>query len=369
MGLMLAAPWIGRRAGRGARFAISVHPDERILTARRGETLLEAGLREGLPMPFDCRNGGCGECKGTLLAGRVALHPYQESALTAAERAEGKTLFCCAEPLEDVEISYVPAKGARPAPVHHYRARVTAMERLAPGVMKVMLKVEDGGRLAWHAGQYINVILPDGAKRSFSFAAAPGASELVELHVRLIPGGRYTTYVFEQMKVGELVDFEGPLGAFHLREDGEKPILFVAGSTGFAPVKSMLEHAFATGMKRRMVLYWGVRRVEDLYARALVESWASRHANFTFIPVVSEPQPADGWSGRTGLVHEAILADYPDLSHHQVYACGSVEMVQAVAPAFAAQGLSPDDCFSDAFRFAPRVQSPGAEMVRLGGRA
>ena len=367
---LLAAPWLGRRAGRAARFAISVHPDERIVSARRGETILEAGLREGLPMPFDCRNGGCGECKGTLLAGRVALHPYQESALTDAERAEGKTLFCCAEPLEDVEIAYVPATGARPAPLHRYRGRVTAMERLAPGVMKVMLKVEDGGKLAWHAGQYINVILaPDGAKRSFSFAAAPGRSDLVELHVRLIPGGRYTTYVFERMKVGELVDFEGPLGAFHLREDGDKPILFVAGSTGFAPVKSMLEHAFAIGMKRRMVLYWGVRRPEDLYARELAEGWARDHPNFTFVPVLSEPRPDDGWQGRTGLVHQAIIADYPDLSQHQVYACGSVEMVQAVAPAFVAQGLSPDDCFSDAFRFAPRVQASGAELVRLGGRA
>jgi CDP-4-dehydro-6-deoxyglucose reductase len=168
--------------------------------------------------------------------------------------------------------------------------------------------------------------------------------------------------------VGELLEFEGPLGSFHLREDGDKPILFVAGSTGFAPVKSMLEHAFAKGLRRRMVLYWGARRPEDLYARSLAEGWAAAHDNFTFIPVVSEPRPEDGWTGRTGLVHTAILADYPDLSQHQVYACGSVEMVSAVAPALAAQGLSPDDCFSDAFRFAPRTQAAGAEVVRLGGR-
>ena len=142
----------------------------------------------------------------------------------------------------------------------------------------------------------------------------------------------------------------------------------MAGSTGFAPVKSMLEHAFATGMKRRMILYWGVRRPEDLYARELASAWALDHENFTFIPVLSDPRPEDGWTGRTGLVHQAILADYPDLSQHQVYACGSVEMVGAVAPAFVAQGLSPDDRFSDAFRFAPRVQAAGAEMVRLGGR-
>jgi NAD(P)H-flavin reductase len=172
------------------------------------------------------------------------------------------------------------------------------------------------------------------------------------------------------MKPGEFLHLEGPLGSFHLREEGAKPILFVAGSTGFAPVKSMLEHAFATGLKREMVLYWGVRRPEDLYARELAEGWARDHANFRFVPVVSEARPGDNWAGRTGLVHEAILADHPDLSRHQVYACGSVQMVEAVAPAFAAQGLSPDDCFSDAFRFAGRqsIAAHDADLVRLGGR-
>lgn len=367
--LLLAAPWLGRRVRAGAaEAAISVHPDERIVTARRGETILEAGLRDGLPMPFDCRNGGCGLCKGELLAGEVRMRPYQDTALTAEEAAAGKTLFCCAEPLGDLEIAYVPAAGARPAPVRQYGARVAAMERLAPDVMKLVLQVDEGGKLRWHAGQYINVLLEDGAKRSFSFATAPGAGEAVELHIRLIAGGRFTTQVFESMKVGDRLRFEGPLGAFHLREEGAKPILFVAGSTGFAPVKSMLEHAFATGLRRPMVLYWGVRRRQDLYAAELVGRWAREHVNFTFVPVLSEPAPEDAWTGRTGLVHEAILADYPDLSGHQVYACGSVAMVEAVAPALGAQGLSPDDCFSDAFRLAPRMRSPEAEMVRLGGR-
>jgi CDP-4-dehydro-6-deoxyglucose reductase len=368
--LLAALPWIGgRRRAACLEPAISVHPDERIVTARDGETILEAGLRESLPMPFDCRNGGCGLCKGDLLAGEVRMRPYQEEVLTAAERAAGKTLFCCAEPLGDVEVSYLPAPGARPAPVRQFRSRVTAMERLAPDVMKVVLRVEDGGKLKWHAGQYINVILDDGARRAFSFAAAPGASDEVELHIRRIEAGRFTTHVFEAMKRNDWVAFEGPLGSFHLREDGDKPIIFVAGSTGFAPVKSMLEHAFATGFKRRMVLYWGVRRPADFYARELAEAWARTHANFSFVPVLSDPRPDDGWTGRTGLVHAAILADYPDLSNHQVYACGSVQMVEAIAPAFAAQGLSPDDCFSDAFRLAPRVRAPGADVVRLGGRA
>ena len=365
--LLLALPWIGPRR-RAAEFAVSVHPDERIVTARRGETILEAGLREGLPMPFECRNGGCGKCKGRVLAGEVELGPYQESALTEAERVAGDVLFCVAEPRGDLEIEYRPAAGAPPAEVRRYAARVVAMERLAPEVMKLLLQVDEGGKLRWHAGQYINVLLDDGQKRSFSFATRPGAAEAVELHIRHIPGGRFTTQVFAAMKVGDRIRFEGPLGAFHLREAGDKPILFVAGSTGFAPVKSMLEHAFATGMKRRMALYWGVRSRADLYAAELPERWAREHANFTFVPVLAEPRPEDAWQGRTGLVHQAILADYPDLSTHQLYACGSAEMVAAVAPAFSAHGLSPDDCFSDAFHLAPQLRGPQAEVVRLGGR-
>jgi NAD(P)H-flavin reductase len=191
---------------------------------------------------------------------------------------------------------------------------------------------------------------------------------MVELHIRRIEGGLFTTRVFETMKVGDRIRFEGPLGAFHLREEGDKPILFVAGSTGFAPVKSMLEQAFATGIKRPMALYWGVRSRADLYAAELPERWAREHPNFTFVPVLSEPRPADDWHGRTGLVHEAILADYPDLSSHQIYACGSVKMVEAVAPAFVSQGLSPDDCFSDAFHLAPQLRAREADVVRLGGR-
>ena len=349
--LMLAMPWVrlgpGLRRGDGLRgndTAISVHPDERIVTARAGETILEAGLREGLPMPFDCRNGGCGLCKGQVLAGEVRLRPYQESALPEAERAAGRTLFCCAEPVGDLEVSYVPDPKARPAPVRQYGARVTSMERLAPDVMRVMLRVEDGGKLRWHAGQYVNVLLEDGQKRAFSFAAAPTGGDMIELHIRLIPGGLFTTRVFESMKVGDFLRFEGPLGAFHLREDGAKPILFVAGSTGFAPVKSMLEHAFAIGMQRQMILYWGVREAGDLYARELCEGWAAAHPNFTFIPVVG------------GLLDEAVLADHADLSGHEVYACGSLQMVEAVAPALAARGLPPGACFSDAFLLAPRLR-------------
>ena len=368
--LLAASPWLPpRRRGAQRTWNVAVHPDERILTARAGETLLDAGLREGLPMPFDCRNGGCGACKATVLHGEVRLQPYQGAMLTPAERAAGKTLLCCAEALTDVEIEYVPQAGAKALPVRQHVARVTRLEPLAADVMRLCLRLEGGTTLRFHAGQYINIVLVDGAKRSFSFATAPHATAEIELHVRLVPQGRFTTEVFTRMKVGDMLRFEGPLGAFTLREDSDKPIIFVAGSTGFAPVKSMLEHAFHGGLKRRMILYWGVRRRSDLYLAGLVEQWAREHASFTFVPVLSEPRPEDGWTGRTGFVHEAILADYPDLSAHQVYACGSVQMVEAAHPAFVKHGISSNDCFSDAFHLAPQkpLGSTHAEMVKLGG--
>jgi NAD(P)H-flavin reductase/ferredoxin len=348
---------------------MAAHPDERIVDVRSGETLLDAGLRQGLPMPFECRNGGCGVCKATLLHGKVRLEPYQESALTSGERDAGKTLLCCAEPLSDVEIQYVRQIGPKALPVKRYVARVSRLEPLAQDVMRLCLRLEDGTALHFHAGQYLNIVLEDGARRSFSFATAPHAADEIELHVRLIPGGRFTTEVFTRMKVGDTLRFEGPLGAFTLRQDTDKPILFVAGSTGFAPVKSMLEHAFHSGLKRPMILYWGVRSRRDLYLGELAEQWAREHVNFTFVPVLSEPLPEDQWTGRTGLVHEAILADFSDLSKHQIYACGSVQMVEAAQPAFVKHGISSDDCFSDAFRLAPHqpLDTAQADMVKLGG--
>jgi NAD(P)H-flavin reductase len=289
---------------------------------------------------------------------------YQNHALPRAERDAGKLLACTATALGDIEIEYLPAKAPGGIAARIWSATVQAMDKLAPDVMRVVLSIDGGERIAFYAGQYLNVLLEDGAKRSFSFATAPGALEKIELHIRRIEGGRYTGHVFERMRPGERVRFEGPLGSFFLREDSDKPMIFVAGSTGFAPVKSMLEYAFARGMKRRMLLYWGVRRLQDLYLGELPRQWGREHENFTFVPVLSDPAPEDRWTGRRGLVHEAILADFPDLAGYQVYACGSAAMVEAAHPAFRVHGLAQEDCFADAFRLSPRA---GAEMVKLGG--
>lgn len=363
----LAAPWLPPRRASGEGFHVLVHPDNRFVQVREGETVLDAALREGIAIPFDCRNGGCGECRGRVLHGAFDHGPAQPGALDAAARARGEALLCCATPKADLEIEYVPKAAPIPVQLAVRSARVAKLERVAPGVMRVLLEVA-GGTPRYYPGQYVNILLEDGAKRAFSFARAPHAGGPMELHVRLVPGGRFTTRVFEQLKAGEELRFEGPLGSFFLREDGDKPMIFVAGATGFAPVKAMLEHAFHRGIRRRMFLYWGVRRPEDLYLRDLCETWQREHASFTFVPVVSEPRPEDGWSGRTGLVHEAILADFPDLAGHQVYACGSSAMVEAATPAFLEHGMAQEDCFSDAFRLAPHLLGAGAEMARLGGR-
>ncbi len=367
--LFFLAPWLPpkRRRSASAMFHLLVRPDNRIISVREGESLLDAGLREGVPFPFECRNGGCGKCKATVTYGEVDPGAYQASALDPAERAAGKVLLCCATAAGDLEVEYEPNEPLGGRPVRRYTARVTRMNRLGRDVMQLFLALPPGETLDYYAGQYLNIILPDGDRRSFSFATAPHVRDEIELQIRVQPRGKYTPWVFEHMKVGDMVEFEGPLGSFFLREDSEKPVIFVAGSTGFAPVKSMVEHALHVGLKRSMVLYWGVRRPEDLYLGELPRQWEREHPNFKFVPVISDPLPEDHWTGRTGLVHEAILADFPDLAGHQIYACGSVAMVAAAHPAFLARGLSQDDCFSDVFAMPGARQSESAELMRLGG--
>jgi CDP-4-dehydro-6-deoxyglucose reductase, E3 len=359
--LMLMLPWLPpRRRGRGEAFRAVFHPGDRMVEIRDGETLLDAGLRQGLTLPFECRSGGCGACKATVVAGDVSLGAYQPAALSSDERARGRVLMCCATPLSELSIELDDDAQARVA-VPQYDARVERLEPLAHDVMALGLALEGGRRIEFLAGQYVNVVLPDGERRSYSFTTASASTDRVELQIRRVPGGRFTTMLFETLKVGDLLRIEGPLGQFVLREPSDRPIIFVAGANGFAPVKSLLEEAFLRGIERPMFLYWGVRRRRDLYLADLAERWAREHPNFRFVPVLSEPAPEDRWTGRTGLVHEAILADFPDLSGYLVYACGSLRMVEAAQPAFVAHGLSQDACYSDAFTAVPRSDAAAPE--------
>ena len=345
--LLALLPWLPPKFRRAANleFHIAVHPDNRSIPVRAGETILEAGLRAGIDLPFECRNGGCGVCRCAILNGSVDHGAYQPSALSAADRALGKALMCCAVPLADIEIEYAADGAVR---VGSYSGRVERMERLSDDVMRVILSIPSGEKIAFAAGQYINILLEGGQRRAFSFASPPQENAKIELHVRLVPGGLFTTHVFTRMQVGDELRFEGPLGTFTLHESA-LPIIFVAGATGFAPIKSIVEDAFQRGIRRTMLLYWGVRQRKDLYLQELAEQWQREHDNFKFIPVLSEAGAEDHWQGRTGLVHEAILQDFPDLTGHEVYVCGSVKMVETAFPAFLAQGLGEEFCFSDAF--------------------
>ena len=349
-------PWWPPRFRRGAQtthqvVVRGVDGASTEFSVREGETILDAGLREGLALPYECRNGGCGLCLCSVEHGNIDHRPYQRSALPDAQKAQGKALMCCAVPRNDVVIDVEGFTGIAAQAAEVHTATVAHMEHLADDVMRVLLQLPDGKTLDFAAGQYIDILLDDGQRRAFSFANRPQASSQIELHIRLVEGGRFTTHVFDAMQVGDTLRFEGPRGSFTLRESTHS-ILFIAGATGFAPIKSIVEDAFERGVQRPMRLYWGVRQRKDLYLLALCEQWARDHSNFTVVPVVSEPTEGDGWTGRTGLVHEAMLADFADLSGNEVYLCGSVKMVETAVPAFIAQGLGEDACFSDAFVMA-----------------
>lgn len=366
--LLAAAPWLpprraGAAAGAAAAHRLTVHPGAVSVPARAGETLLEAGLRAGLALPFECRSGGCGVCRCTVLHGRVDHGNVQPAVLSQAQRARGQALMCCAVALEDVELMVdVPSLATLgAAPARRWCARIDAMERLAPDVMRLWLVLPDGERIHFQAGQYMHIVLDDGSKRAFSFANAPQDNARIELHVRRVPGGRFTTQVFERMHEGQPLVFEGPLGRFTLTE-GERPVLFIAGATGFAPVKSIVEDALRRGVRRPMWVYWGVRKREDLYLAEEAERWQHRGEQVHFVPVLSEPDP--GWTGRRGLVHEAVLADFPDLRGFELYACGSMAMVHNAVPAFVAHGLDEGLCHSDAF--VPQAPLPAVAQKPEG---
>ena len=339
-------------------YQITIQPSGHVLSAQSGETVLQAALREGFPLPYGCRNGACGTCKGKIIQGTVDFGSHNEDTLTELEKRAGMALFCCASPLSDLVIECREIGAIKDIKVKTLPCRVNKLERVAPNVMVISLKLPTNERLQFLAGQYIDIFMKNGKRRSFSLANAPHDDELLQLHVRNYPGGTFAEHVFTHMKERDILRFEGPLGTFFLHEDSDKPIIFVASGTGFAPVKSILEHTFYVrnlrGSERQMVLYWGNRTKADLYMADLAGSWQEEHDNFTFIPVLSEALPADNWNGRTGLVHQAVLQDFDDLAGYQVYACGAPAMVEAAHMDFTRlRRLPEDEFFSDAFTASP----------------
>ncbi len=333
-----------------ASFAISVQPSGIQFQAQTGESLLAAGIRQGIGLPYGCKDGACGSCKCKLVSGQVQHSNFQRKALSVEEEGQGFVLTCSASALSDITLESRQVTPAGALPVKKMPTRVSSLVRKTDDVVVMQLQLPANDAFVYRAGQYVEFILRDGARRSYSMANAPSHGPGVELHVRHMPGGRFTDLVFGSMKEKDILRIEGPMGSFFLREDSEKPMVFLASGTGFAPLKALLEHMQHCGIERPVTLYWGGRRPADLYMDDWVQAQCAAMPHMHYVPVVSDALPEDAWQGRTGFVHLAVLEDFPDLSGHQVYACGAPVVVDSARRDFCAlAGLPAEEFFADAF--------------------
>ena len=342
------------------QFKVTVQPSGRAFHANPGEAILPAAIRQGIGLPYGCKDGACGSCKSRKLEGLVLHGPHQSKALSAEEEAAGFILTCCGVPLTDVVIESRNVTDESAFPVRKMPSRVISLEKKSHDVIVVKLQLPANDTLRYHAGQYIEFILRDGARRSYSMAnaphtlaksdASPPAGPAVELHIRHMPGGKFTDHVFTAMKEKEILRVEGPYGSFYLREDSNKPMVLLASGTGFAPIKAVIEHMQHKNIDRPATLYWGGRRPADLYLDDWVRARLAEMPNLKYVPVISDALPEDNWTGRTGFVHKAVMADFPDLSGHQVYACGAPVVVDSARADYTAHAkLPPDEFFADSF--------------------
>jgi CDP-4-dehydro-6-deoxyglucose reductase, E3 len=336
-------------------FQITVQPSGRTFTANPDEAILAAGIRQGIGLPYGCKDGACGSCKCKKVSGTVVHGPHQSKALSDDEEAAGLVLTCCAVPTSDVVLESKQVTEAGAFPIKKMPVRVSSLERVSPDVIVLKLQLPASDTFQYHAGQYVEFLLRDGDRRSYSMATAPhrqAEGPSMELHIRHMPGGKFTDQVFGSMKEKDILRIEGPYGSFYLREDSPKPMVLLASGTGFAPIKALIEHLQFKGSQRPVTLYWGGRRPADLYQHDWVLAQCAQMPHLRYVPVVSDALPEDRWSGRTGFVHRAVLEDLPDLSGHQVYACGAPVVIESAQRDYTAAGLPPEEFFADAFTSA-----------------
>ncbi len=331
-------------------FQISIQPSGRTFTVEQDEAMLSAGIRQGIGLPYGCKDGACGSCKCKKLEGTVVHGPHQSKALSDEEEANGFVLTCCGVPHSDVVLESRQVTEAGAFPIRKMPARVAALERKSHDVMAIRLQLPANDPFVYHAGQYVEFLLRDGARRSYSMANAPHNGPGVELHIRHMPGGKFTEHVFGNMKEKEIQRIEGPFGSFYLREESDKPMVLLASGTGFAPIKAVIEHMQFQGITRPATLYWGGRRPEDLYLNEWVQARLAEMPNLQYVPVISNATPEDAWTGRTGFVHRAVLEDFPDLSGYQVYACGAPVVVDSARKDYSElAGLPEEEFYADSF--------------------
>ena len=338
-------------------YQVTLKTSGKQFTVNQDETVLEAALRQNINLPYGCKNGACGSCKGKVLEGQVTHGQHSESAMSRADETGGATLFCCAHPQSDLLIEAREVQGAGDIAIRKVPCRVNEISRHGSDVAILKLQLPASERFQFLAGQYLEFLLKDGQRRAYSIANAPEQEGPLELHIRHLPGGLFTDFVFAAkdpaLKEKDILRFEGPLGSFFLREDSKKPIIFVAAGTGFAPIKSIIEQMQAKKIQRPISLYWGGRRPSDLYMNSLCETWAQDLPDFKYIPVISNALPEDTWDGRSGFVHEAVMTDHPNLKDFQVYACGAPVMVNAARQDFSSQcHLPEEEFFADSFTSA-----------------
>ena len=335
-------------------FQVTIAPSQHQFSVTADQTVLDAALAAGILLPYSCRSGACSTCKAKIVSGTIQPVPSAEVILTPEEREAGYTLLCQARATSDLVVESREIRLASDIQVRKLPSRVTSITRPAADVAVLQLQLPATETFKFYAGQYVELILKDGKRRSYSMANPPHSAAALELHIRHLPGGLFTDHVFgvgaTQMKEREILRIEGPMGSFFLREDSDLPIVMLASGTGFAPIKAIIEHMVEQGIKRPVTLYWGGRRPADLYMHAMAQNWAATIPNFRYVPVVSDALPEDAWTGRTGFVHKAVMADFPDLSGYQVYACGAPIVVDSARREFVAHCKLPDDAFfADSF--------------------
>ena len=333
-------------------FNITIQPSGRTFVAEADEALLAAAIRQGIGLPYGCKDGACGSCKCKKIEGTITQGTHQLKALSLEEAAQGFILTCCAVAHSDVVLESRQVTDESAFPVKKMPVRVSSMARVSHDVMNVRLQVPAADVFKYHAGQYVEFLLRDGDRRAYSMGNAPHTQATnpgVELHIRHTPGGKFTDHVFGPMKEKDILRIEGPFGSFYLREDSSKPMVLLASGTGFAPIKAIIEHLQFKGITRPAVLYWGGRRPADLYMNDWVQAKVAEMPNLRYVPVVSDALPEDAWTGRTGFVHNAVLQDIADLSGHQVYACGAPIVVDSAQAAYTAAGLPDAEFFADSF--------------------
>ena len=330
-------------------FKVTIAASDRRFEVDEGETVLDAAIRQDVGLPFGCRNGFCGACLATLVEGEVDYPDGEPDKLLDA--AEDACLPCQAVPRSDLVLAVELIDDPKKIEPRTMPVKVVRIDHLADDVVRLWLKPPETQRLQFLAGQYLDFLLEDGRRRAFSIANPPHEDELIELHIRHVDGGVFTDWAFTQLKEQTILRIEAPLGGFTLDEKSERPWLFIAGGTGFAPIKSQIEHAFHAGLARPMALYWGVRSEKDLYLPDLPRQWVRDHADFQFVPVLSEPD--EGWQGRKGWVHEAVLEDLGDrLADYDIYMAGPPPMIRAAREAFLARGVPQEQMHYDSFEYA-----------------